>query len=157
VRFGADSGLLLTYIARVARPHTVTPEEARALVEQGYTYIDVRSEPEFAAGHPPGALNVPIAEGAPRAPNPDFLPVMEKAFPKDTKLVVGCQSGSRSRRAAEVLKAAGFTAVVEMPAGWVGARDEFGRLSPGWASLGMPAETGAPAGQAYADVKARSA
>lgn len=40
---------------------TVSPEEARGLMErEGYTYIDVRSIPEFEAGHPAGAVNVPL-------------------------------------------------------------------------------------------------
>ena len=40
---------------------TVTPEEAKALLDQGYVYVDVRSEQEFESGHPAGALNVPIS------------------------------------------------------------------------------------------------
>ena len=48
----------------------ISPEEAHAKVtNEGYAYVDVRTEAEFAAGHPAGAYNVPIAEG-------DFLRVV---------------------------------------------------------------------------------
>ena len=82
--------------------------------------------------------------------------MLERALGKDAKIVVGCRAGPRSRRAAEALARAGFTNVVEMPAGFGGGRDEFGRPLPGWVELGLPVETGEPPGQSYADVKARS-
>ena len=36
---------------------------------------------------------------------------------------------------------------------WDGARDAFGRPLAGWVKFGLPAETGAPAGRTYTDVK----
>jgi rhodanese-related sulfurtransferase len=130
-----------------------SPEETQVLLAEGYVYVDVRTEAEFSAGHPPGALNVPVSSKG--VPNPDFVPVLERALGKDAKIVVGCGSGPRSRRAAEALAQAGFADVVDMPAGFGGGRDEFGRPLPGWAQQGLPVETGAPAGQSYTDVKAR--
>jgi rhodanese-related sulfurtransferase len=118
-------------------------------------YVDVRSEREFEAGHVPGALNVPISQQG--TPNPDFLPVMQQAFSAGDRLVIGCQSGGRSRRAVEQLEKAGFENLAEMTAGWDGARDAFGRVTPGWSREGLPVEQGKPSGQAYADVKQRSA
>jgi rhodanese-related sulfurtransferase len=38
--------------------HT-TPEEVDRLIGIGYRYIDVRTEPEFAAGHPINAVSIP--------------------------------------------------------------------------------------------------
>jgi len=136
---------------------SVSPEEAAQLLADGYVYVDVRSEPEFEAGHVPGALNVPLSHRGPAGltPNPEFLSVMQQAFATSEKLVVGCKSGSRSKRAAEQLAQAGFSELTEMSAGWDGARDAFGRVLTGWSKLGMPSEPGAPAGQAYADVKQR--
>jgi rhodanese-related sulfurtransferase len=131
-----------------------TPEEVQALVAEGYVYVDVRTEAEFNSGHPPGALNVPVSAAG--VPNPEFVPVLERALGTDAKIVLGCQAGPRSRRAAQALLAAGFTDIVEMPAGFGGGRDEFGRALPGWKQKGLPIETGAPAGQSYADVKART-
>jgi len=135
----------------------VTPEEAQALIAEGHTYVDVRSEPEFEAGHPAGALNVPLSNMGPGGlePNADFTSVMERAFPKDAKLVIGCKTGGRSRRAVAMLEAAGYTALTDMVAGFAGARDAFGRPNPGWSQKGLPVETGTPPGTSYADVKKR--
>ena len=43
----------------------ISPAEAQALVAEGWVYLDVRSEPEFAAGHPVGAHNVPLQHVGP--------------------------------------------------------------------------------------------
>lgn len=135
----------------------VTPEEAVELLETGYVYVDVRSEPEFEQGHVPGALNVPLmhlGRGG-MTPNSEFMQVMQSAFGKQEKLLVGCRSGGRSARAAELLAAAGYADVAELSAGWEGSRDPFGRLAPGWSKKGLPVESGKPSGQAYADVQSR--
>jgi rhodanese-related sulfurtransferase len=137
----------------------ISPQEALDLTKTGWTYLDVRTEEEFADGHPAGAFNVPLARivAGSMAPNPDFVRVVEKAFGKDAKIVVGCKSGGRSLRAAQALTGAGFTSVVDQRAGWDGARDAFGQVGePGWSRAGLPAETGATAGHAYADVKAKT-
>lgn len=136
----------------------VSPEEASALLDEGYVYVDVRSEPEFEQGHPPGALNVPLMHLGPGGmqPNPEFSSVMQSAFGKREKLVVGCRSGGRSRRAAELLLQAGFQDVVDLAPGWEGSRDPFGRFAPGWSKLGLPVEAGKPEDQAYDSVKKRT-
>lgn len=136
---------------------SISIEEARELMDQGYVYVDVRSEAEFERAHIPGALNVPLSHQTPRglAPNPDFLSVFEAAFGKDEKLVLGCKSGGRSKRALAILSQAGFSDVVEMAAGFEGSRDAFGRPIKGWLQSGLPTETGIPAGQGYADVQQR--
>ena len=55
----------------------ISPAEAKALLDEGYVYVDVRSIPEFDAGHPRGAYNVPLNHQGPNGmqPNPDFLAV----------------------------------------------------------------------------------
>lgn len=136
---------------------SVTPEEAAALLAEGYVYVDVRSEPEFEAGHVPGALNVPLLHQGPAGllPNPEFLAVMQQAFAQGERLIVGCKAGGRSKKAADALAQAGFQDLSDMAAGWDGSRDAFGRVVPGWSKKELPVETGKPSGQAYADVKAR--
>ena len=136
----------------------VSPEQAKELLDQGYTYVDVRSEPEFEAGHVPGALNVPLMNMGPQGmtPNPDFLKVMESAFGKAEKLLTGCKSGGRSLKAAQQLLGAGYQDVVDMRAGWDGGKDDFGRPDPGWSQKGLPVEKGSPEGQKYPDVKNRN-
>jgi rhodanese-related sulfurtransferase len=124
----------------------VLPEEASNLVQQGWTYLDVRSIPEFEQGHPTGAANVPLLhfQNGRMTPNPDFQRVVEAAFPKDTKLVVGCKSGGRSLQAAGLLAAAGYTEIVDMRGGFGGERDGLGRVSvAGWAESNLPTTVGA--------------
>jgi rhodanese-related sulfurtransferase len=137
---------------------SVSTEEAAALLADGYVYVDVRSEPEFEAGHVPGALNVPLLHQGPggMTANPEFLTVMQQAFGRDENLVVGCKAGGRSKKAVDELSKAGFTELADMSAGFDGSRDAFGRAVPGWSKQGLPIEQGKPAGQAYADVKQRT-
>lgn len=136
----------------------VSPEEAQALIGEGYVYVDVRSEPEFERGHPAGALNVPISNRGPTGlvPNTEFMAVMEAAFGKNDRLVIGCQTGARSMKAARMLHDAGFTNLRELRTGFEGARDAFGRVEPGWNKKGLPVGTGFPPGQSYDDVKRRA-
>jgi rhodanese-related sulfurtransferase len=136
----------------------VSAREAHALLRaQGYAYLDVRSVPEFDAGHPEGAYNVPIAEPAPEGmrDNPRFLAEVEVLFAKSAPLVVGCASGVRSLRAAELLRAQGFTRVVEQRAGMEGVRDAFGRVKEkGHRAEGLPVATRAAPGRNHAEVRA---
>lgn len=141
----------------VAEIKPVTPEEAAELLSQGHVYVDVRSEPEFEAGHPEGALNVPLLNAGPvgLVPNPEFLAVMQSAFGKDEALVIGCKAGGRSKRAAEMLAQAGFTQLSDQVAGFDAGKDAFGRAIPGWSRTALPVGKGKPTGQAYEDVKQR--
>jgi rhodanese-related sulfurtransferase len=124
-----------------------TSPEAHAILRAhpDAVYLDVRSEPEFEAGHPAGALNVPIshldAAGRPVL-NSTFVADVERVVPKTTKLIVGCQVGGRSQRACEMLEAAGWTDLTNVVGGFGGARDATGRLVPGWRDAGLPVETG---------------
>lgn len=134
----------------------ISPQEALAMMAEGYTYVDVRTEEEFAESHPSGALNVPWQVRGPNGleANPDFVAVIERLFPKDAKLVLGCRSGARSLRAADRLALAGFTAVLDQRAGMAGVKGSFGEtLEQGWTGAGLPTETGAPAGRSYGDLK----
>ena len=134
------------------------PAEAKALIDgpEGWKYLDVRSVEEFDAGHPTGAWNVPIFQRGPAGmmPNDDFERVVMRAFPRDSKLVVGCGSGPRSTRACEVLAAAGYADLVNVEGGFNGGRDEMGRAIPGWAASGLPVEKAAPAERTYAQLSA---
>jgi len=137
-------------IQRVTDVQRVSPEEAQRLLEEGYAYVDVRTEAEFEAGHVPGAYNVPISRKS--VQNPDFLAVMTAHFDKDRALLIGCQTGVRSLRAAALLADAGYTNVRELRTGFGGSRDAFGRPEPGWRSKGFPVETGSPTGRRYVDL-----
>lgn len=108
--------------------------------EEGYAYVDVRSIPEFEAGHPAGAYNIPLMHSTPSGlrPNGDFISLILAVFPKDTKLVIGCKMGGRSLRAAQILIDAGYEHVVDQRAGFHGMRDAFGQIQEaGWQSVGL--------------------
>jgi rhodanese-related sulfurtransferase len=133
----------------------VSPNEARDLLLQGYTYLDVRSEPEFALERPAVtvggvsesvAWNVPWqrVEGDRLVPNPDFTRVVRAVFATEQPLIVGCRSGSRSLAAIAALKGLGFTRLVQLRHGLAGARDAFGRTLPGWRQSGLGIATGEP-------------
>ena len=130
----------------------ISPQEARALMDQGWVYVDVRGEDEYGGGHPKGSLNVPLMLVGPsgRAPNPDFLPAIEALFDKDSKLILGCASGVRSARAGEMLGKAGFGHLKDSRAGWFGARNAAGEVvEPGWLDANLPAENGQPEDRAW--------
>jgi rhodanese-related sulfurtransferase len=137
-------------------PTRISPQEASdKLAEGGWTYVDVRTPQEFEAGHPPGAVNVPIAHAT--GPNADFARVMAAAFAKDAKVIVGCKAGGRSARAAQVLLGEGFVNVLDQRAGWDGVRGAFGELKePGWSRLGLPSEEGQPSGRSWEDMKKKA-
>ena len=61
--------------------------------------LDVRTPQEYAAGHVPGAVNVPQEQLASRLAE----------VPKDKDVVIYCRSGRRSALAADVLAANGYT------------------------------------------------
>ncbi len=133
----------------------ISPVEASQKLADGWTYVDVRTTQEFEAGHPAGALNVPIAHR--EGPNPDFLRVMKASFPLDAKIVVGCKSGMRSARAAQALAAEGFTSILDQRAGWDGSRNPFGQVvEAGWVGAGLPREDGAPAGRSWAELQGKA-
>jgi len=127
----------------------IEPEEAQQLLEssEGYVYLDVRSPEEFAAGHVPGAINIPIMvrhPGGPgMVPNEHFIDQVESRLATDAKIIVGCLRGGRSLRAAQMMTACGFENVVDMRGGYDGELDPSGTVVfPGWARRGLPTTTG---------------
>jgi rhodanese-related sulfurtransferase len=136
----------------------ISPEEARDLMDkEGYVYLDVRSVLEFAAGHPTGAYNVPLLDMGPTGmtPNADFLAVVQKTFPRDARLVVGCKAGGRSAKAVAALEQAGFTNLVDQRAGYEGAPLPTGGVDPGWRPKGLPTSTESAPDRTYDGLKKR--
>ena len=62
------------------------------------TFIDVRQESEFAAGHLPGAVNIPM----------DQLESRLQDLPRDGPLMLVCQSGKRAEICSAFLGSRGF-------------------------------------------------
>ena len=82
----------------------VTPQQAHDILtkDPSVVYIDVRTEREFANGHPQGAVNIPVAFPDPARGmmvNADFVKVVEANFPHQKQIIVGCQAGPRSNAA----------------------------------------------------------
>jgi rhodanese-related sulfurtransferase len=88
----------------------------------GAVIVDVRDRFEWESGHVPAARHVPLAELVARA----------RELPRDTPVLVYCQTGSRSAIAASVLRGLG-----------IDARDAGGITA--WRRSGGPVETVAPA------------
>lgn len=136
-----------------------TPRQAHEILSRdpAAVYLDVRSSAEFAAGHPQGAINIPVAESdgsGPLTPNADFLTVVEQHLPRERHILVGCQSGGRSQRACGILVEAGFTNVTNVQGGFGGARDRSGQVVvEGWRDAGLPVDSGSPAGRCYSALK----
>lgn len=138
----------------------LSARDAYALVHsQGYVYLDVRGVPEFDAGHPHGAYNIPLLVarlGGGADDNPHFVAQVRAVFDADAKLVVTCASGVRSLRASELLLASGFTQVVEQRAGMEGVRDAFGAVQEkGHRAEGLPIAYEALPERSYREICAR--
>lgn len=77
----------------------VSGEEARQLVAQGATLLDVRTPAEFGSHHIDGARNIPVA---------DLQKRVAELGDTSKPVVVYCRSGARSGRASSVLKSRGY-------------------------------------------------
>jgi rhodanese-related sulfurtransferase len=122
----------------------VSAKEAVPLQHIGYVFIDVRTQAEYAAGHPSGAINIPwqLSKGFDLIDNPDFLPLVQKLYP-DTgqKILVVGKIGKRSLAAAKTLFGAGYSQVIDLRPGYLGLVDDQGRYTEdGWHGLGLPSE-----------------
>ncbi len=83
----------------------ISSERARELVQAGAKLVDVRSPGEFASGHIPGALNVPVTELGSR---------LQQLGSKENPVIVYCASGTRSAVARSMLKGHGFAQVFNL-------------------------------------------
>lgn len=92
---------------------------------QTVTVVDVRSANEWATGHIPGAIHIPLG----------YLTDRLSEISAGRPVVLQCQTGSRSAIAASILERAGFANVINL-AGGITA----------WVSAGLPIET--PANEA---------
>lgn len=136
--------------------------DAHQQQQTGATLVDVRSTREYDAGHAAGAVNVPLMEPdedtGHMAPNPDFVRVMQANFPVDQPLLLACQGGGRSARAARMLETFGYTNLVNVLGGFLGKRDPVdGRtIDPGWHECGLPTDTTPAPGGSYAELAANA-
>jgi rhodanese-related sulfurtransferase len=115
--------LLWPYARRVGGGPKVNASEATQLINrEDALVVDVRDPGEYGAGHIIGAKNVPLsridAGGSEIAPKRKEKPV-----------IVYCDTGNRSAKAAAALRSQGFARVVSLSGG-IGA----------WQQAGLPVE-----------------
>ncbi len=98
-------------------------EAVRLINREKGILVDVCEPAEFAQGHPVGARNVPLdsLDGHQGLPSNKSLPV-----------ILTCATGSRSSRAAALLRKAGYEKVVTLSGGL-----------RAWRDANLPVETGA--------------
>ncbi|XP_039804592.1 protein HIGH ARSENIC CONTENT 1, mitochondrial-like isoform X2 [Panicum virgatum] len=91
VRFGVDEALRSeSKVEAASVPRSVPVRVAYELHQAGHRYIDVRTEGEFSAGHPQGAVNIPYMNktGSGMTKNTHFLEQVSRIFGKDDEIVV---------------------------------------------------------------------
>jgi rhodanese-related sulfurtransferase len=81
-------------------PNQVPSVEVAQLPQEA-VLLDVREDDEWAAGHAPGAVHVPMGD----------IPARLAELPADDTLYVVCRSGGRSARVTAYLNANGWDAV----------------------------------------------
>jgi rhodanese-related sulfurtransferase len=101
--------------------------ERQAKGDSSLFVLDVRTAEEFAAGHVPGAVNVPY----------DQVASQLAQIPKDKDVVLYCKSGRRAGLAADVLAANGYTKLEHLQGDM-----------PAWSKEGRPVEGGDATGPA---------
>ena len=137
------------------------PEEAKTAMDEAENsvYLDVRTEMEFAQGHPEGAINIPIAVPGPAGmvPNPDFLNIVQKTLSdKEQPIFCGCQSGMRSQMAADLMERLGYSNLANVQGGFGGKVENGVLVVVGWRDSNLPVETDVNDSNSYAGIKARS-
>lgn len=106
----AAAGALDAFTANIPEGFLATGkmDDVQAAMDAGVLLIDVREESEFAAGHLPGAINIPLRTVA---QNLDKIPT-------DQPVLVYCASGLRAGTALAALRTLGFENVKAFPGGF---------------------------------------
>jgi phage shock protein E len=97
--------VLAVYLA-LKRSGQISSKDARARLKNGAMLIDVRTVGEFASGHLPNAINLPLDEIESTVPR--------RVRNKDQALLLHCQSGMRSGVARKKLIALGYANVFNL-------------------------------------------
>ena len=104
------------WIIQPPKVEVLEKSQYEALVEKGYTIIDVRTPEEYEDCHIEGARNINIKSEA-------FLTEIENLSKTDT-LLVYCRSGRRSLYAAQVMVSFGFQKIYDLEGGFLNWESE---------------------------------
>jgi sulfur-carrier protein adenylyltransferase/sulfurtransferase len=99
---------------RVVAPAQLAP----MLADGRLVLVDVREPEEFAVGHLPQAINVPLGqiEGELQRGNP--------LLPRNRTLLFLCRSGARSLKACALTRRSGYENILQLEGGLLAFRDE---------------------------------
>jgi rhodanese-related sulfurtransferase len=117
MRRGRAQGFALTF-SRAGEANRAAEIDHDDLVEalrkETCAVVDVREAGEFASGHIPGAINLPLSRFDP------------EELPTDKPVVLVCQSGGRSAKALQRALAAGISNICHYRPGTTGWRAQGG-------------------------------
>ena len=119
----ASGAMLLWPLVRrgMGGPSISTAQATQLINREDAIVVDVRDPGEYGAGHALGAKNLPLARIESGAG--------DVAKKKDATLILYCDSGDRSGKAAAALRKQGYTKVLNLSGG-------FGA----WKQAGLPVE-----------------
>lgn len=106
-------GLILFLFIKPFLPNrwltNLTPVQVKDMLKkpQEFQFIDVREPFEYKNGHIRGFKNIPMSQ----------LSQRQKELSPDRAVVLTCQSGFRSKRAAKTLKRSGFKNIYHLERG----------------------------------------
>ncbi|CAA7022097.1 unnamed protein product [Microthlaspi erraticum] len=109
----------------ISKPEVITIDvsQAKKLLHDGFTFLDVRTVEEFEKGHVDSdkVFNVPYWFYTPNGQenNPYFLMNVSSLCNQTDHIVVGCKSGVRSLYATKHLLSSGFKTVRNMDGGYI--------------------------------------
>ena len=113
------AGCMLALAAQAADVRDISVTEGKVMQSQGALLLDVREPDEYAAGHAPGSVPIPLGQLKTR--------LAEIRASERKPVAVICRSGRRSAQAADILQKAGFTAVYNVQGGMIA-----------WEQAGLP-------------------
>lgn len=106
---------LLTACGNNLNYETIDTNKALELIDNGAIILDVRTIEEFNREHIPNAINIPLDQ------------INSINFNKDSTIIVYCQSGMRSKQAAEKMIDMEYSSVYNLDGGllnWGGSLEE---------------------------------
>ena len=93
----------------------IDTNQALEIIDTGAVLIDVRTSDEYNREHIPNAVNIPLDQ------------IDTIGYDKETKIIVYCQSGTRSRQAVQALVNMGYKNLYDLDGGllnWGGDLEE---------------------------------